>query len=72
METIRSESWKQFKQMVDFDSQPKGYRIFKVKVFDGNTGELCGVEYANNDLEKADMTAVSQGYFFECCWCTKK
>ena len=43
METIRSESWTEFKSLVDFDSQPSGYRVFKVTIFDGNTGKKCGI-----------------------------
>ena len=72
METIRSESWKEFKDLVDFENQPSGFRVFKVTIFDGNTGKKCGVEYANNDTEREDMTAVASGYFYECVWLQKK
>ena len=67
----RSESWSEFKKLVDFDNQPSGFRIFKVTIFDED-GNKCGVEYATDDSEKEDMTAVSDGYFFECSWCSKK
>lgn len=72
MKTIRSESWKEFKNLVDFDNQLAGFRVFKVTIFDGNTGEKCSVEYANNDNEREDMTAVASGYFYECSWLQKK
>ena len=71
METLRSENWTEFKEMVDFTNQPSGFRIFKVVIFDED-GNRVGVEYANNDSERDDMTAVSDGYFFECSWISKK
>lgn len=71
MKTLRSESWKEFKVLVDFDNQPSGFRVFKVSIFDED-GNRVGTEYADNDNEKEDMTAVSDGYFFQCEWLTKK
>ena len=71
MKAIRSESWTEFKRLVDFESQPAGFKIFKVTIFD-DSGNKAGVEYANNDDEKEDMTAVSDGYMYECAWLSKK
>jgi hypothetical protein len=68
---MRSESWSTFKKMVDWENQPSGFRLFKVKIIDGNDGS-SSTEYATDDSEREDMTAVSDGYFFECSWCTKK
>ena len=63
------ESTKEFKPI--WDSLPKGTVCWKVKTFDGNTGNSAGIEYTldRNDLEA--MTAVSDGYFFETYKMTK-
>ena len=71
MKTIRSESWAEFKKLVNFEDQPSGFRVFKVTIFNED-GEKVGVEYANNDDEREDMTAISDGYMYECSWLSKK
>ena len=68
---VRTESWIEFKKLTDFDNKPSGFRLFKVKIIDGNDGSYS-VEYATDDSEKEDMTEVSNGYFFECGWVVKK
>ena len=59
----RFESSKEFRPI--WDSLPKGTIAWKVKIYDGNSGNLSGVEYTldKNDIE--DMEAVSEGYFYE-------
>ena len=57
METIRSESWKEFKNLVDFDNQPSGFRVFKVTIFDGNTGEQ--VKLGLNYMKDANPAAYT-------------
>jgi hypothetical protein len=68
---VRSESWKEFKELTDFENQPSGFRVFKVKIIDPNDGSFS-VEYATDDSEREDMTAVSDGYYYECGWMKKK
>jgi hypothetical protein len=68
---VRTESWKEFKKLTDFENKPSGFRVFKVKIIDPNDGSFS-VEYATDDSEKEDMTAVSNGYFYECSWAIKK
>jgi hypothetical protein len=70
-EFIRTESWKEFKELTDFDNKPSGFRLFKVKIIDPNDGSFS-CEYATDDSEKEDMTSVSDGYFYECSWLSKK
>jgi len=67
----RSDSWSEFKKLVDFDNQPSGFRLFKVTIINPNDGSKS-YEYATDDSEKEDMTAVSDGYYYECCWSVKK
>ena len=68
---VRTDSWSEFKKLVDFDNQPSGFRTFKVKIIDGNDGS-SSCEYATDDSEREDMTAVSNECYFECSWLTKK
>jgi len=68
---VRSESWSEFKKLVDFDNQPSGFRIFRVKYFDED-GNSCGSEFATDDSERDDMTAVADGYLCESSWISKK
>ena len=70
-EFIRSESWKKFKELTDFDNQPSGFSIFRVKIIDPNDGSFS-CKYATDDTEREDMTAVSDGYYYECAWMKKK
>jgi len=57
------ESSKEFRPI--WDTLPSGTIVWKIKIFNGNTGNLSSIEYTldANDLE--DMEAVSDGYYYE-------
>lgn len=68
--TTRFESTKEFKPV--WETLEPGTKAWKVKTFDGNTGNCVGIEYTldpDNDLE--DMKEVSDGYFTETWTLTK-
>lgn len=63
------ETSKEFKPI--WESLASGTLAWKVKTFDGNTGNCVSIEYTldRNDLE--DMKAVTYGYFTETYRLTK-
>lgn len=65
----RFESSKEFKPI--WDSLPKGTKAWKVKTFDGNTGNCVGIEYTLDSEDLQDMKEVSGGYFTETWKLTK-
>lgn len=66
----RFESTKEFKPI--WDSVPAGTIAWKVKTFDGNTGNCVGIEYTlDRDEDIEDMKQVSAGYYTETYKLTK-
>lgn len=66
----RFESTKEFNPI--WENCPKGTLAWKVKTFDGNTGNCVGIEYTlDKEADLSDMKEVSDGYFTETWKLTK-
>ncbi len=63
------ESTKEFKPV--WETLPAGTIAWKVKTFDGNTGNCVGIEYTLDSENLQDMKEVSDGYFTETWKMTK-
>lgn len=65
----RFESSKEFKPI--WESLAKGTKAWKVKTFDGNSGNCIAIEYTIDQNDLPDMRTVSEGYFTE-TWIIRK
>jgi hypothetical protein len=54
-----------------WDNLPAGTIAWKVKTFDGNTGNCVSIEYTLDKSDLADMRTVACGYFTETYKLTK-
>lgn len=65
----RYETSKEFKPV--WDLLPSGSIAWKVKTYNGDTGNCVGIEYTTDQMDLSDMKEVSCGYFTETYKITK-
>lgn len=66
---MRTESYNEFKTW--WESQPDGTKVYRVRTFDGNTGNKVGVEFSTEVDDIEDMQTVSGGYYTETATLTR-